>query len=239
MRISSSAIYDTNVNMLNQQQGTAPVIASRGSFRVTGSDATGTTVADVFMHRGRAVVTVNTTFGPNPGATGNNVFIVDLRNLFDDNSVTLPSPATAVQGTISIYKSRYAAVQGRYVYIAHANGVSIVDISAALDEDPATLVPNTPTRYDLLAGQPMDSLFVAGSTLLASGQDSMAGLFSVDITNPAVPVVQSAIPLSSSASQCDASETPSVPRPLRTHVTVKGTRAYVVTNQTLRVIELE
>lgn len=221
--------------MLHRQQGTFPALPSRGAFRVTTSflSTQSQYLADLQMHRGRAIVTVNNSIA-NPGAGGANTFIVDLRALVDDDSTT-SVPATAVQGTLTGYASRTAVVKGNQLYVAHTNGVSVFDVSLALDENLATTSTSTPV--DLLTGVPIDGLSVTGSTLLASAEDGRGGLYSMDLsTTP--PSVQAVVPLSSGSTPCTAGNGESN-RAMRSQVTVRGTRAWVITNKTMRSYELE
>jgi hypothetical protein len=189
-------------------------------------------IARITMSRGRAVVAIES------GAQGNNVVIVDLRHLFDDNAGTVVD-ATYVQATLDAGTAIDAKVQGNWLYAATANGLEVVNVTEAFDEDNATVVPGSAPRVTLSPfvgfGTQYTSVDVSGSYVSAVRGNAFDFF---DVSAPLTQRIVSSTALQSTVSGCTYPvgggsflKWPSV--------TLAGGRAYVNSSTDLFVYELE
>lgn len=187
---------------------------------------------DVTMTDGRAALSIDSV----SFATGTNLYIVDLRSLFDDSTATALN-ASAIQGSLaSLPRVRRTVLQGGFAYLATANGLLIYDVKEAVDESAGTVLPPTPASFGLFAGLGFDSLVVSGSMVFLAPATS-GGVYSVDVATPLVPTVQGFYGLSPASASC----TPAgdVQRRRRNGLDLAGPRLYVTAAGNLWVFNLE
>jgi hypothetical protein len=182
--------------------------------------------ADLTIYEGRAFVSID--------GAGQGVYIVDLRNAFDDSSTTLAS--APAQGTIALANSAGSphgvVVQGHYAYIPTDRDVQIVDVSPAMDENAGTVMGGSPPRAAILANNPR-AVDVHGSYLI------IAAAFDVevwDVSNPLLPTELSSTPYGSGSASCSVD---GVFLELTGGVAFHGTRAYVTNAAATNIFELE
>lgn len=143
------------------------------------------TQLDVTMNAGRAVV--STELLNYSGGLPQQVQFFDLRALFDDDAMTPFSPDAGYQGGLSIPSGVSATVtQGGWAYSVGSAGFYVSDVSAAFDDDPATLVSGTP-QFSVGAARSGTGLAVKGSRLFVSGSVVTAW----DVRKPLTPSVTS------------------------------------------------
>jgi hypothetical protein len=205
---------------------------SVGEFRVS-EHTSDDPWAMVTMHHGRALVSYDAGFD---GATYAGLIIVDLRPLLDGDSSTSMTP-DHIQGAIDISRMRGVVAIGNYAYAIGGSsfwtgGLYVIDISAALDDDLATKVPSSASPV-LTGPGPFDSITAHGSYLLLGSRSNNFGLRSYDISNPTSPVLVGQAAFGYLAPRCGNAVT------FRSQISVLGSRAYVTSNDSLTIFELE
>ena len=181
-----------------------------GSYFVTASVGR----SKVTMYQGRAFMTLE----------GQGVYIVDLRPLFDDNAAT-GLTADSLQGFFADAAGTpmAPAVQGRYMYVIDYQGLKVVDVFNALDEDPLTKLPGSPTKTSLALFS-AQAIAVSGSYAVVVGWTTI-GVSVVDISTPLSPKVLSATPFSGATGPCTSPDGENVVG--QYSVSIHGSRAYV------------
>lgn len=210
----------------------------RGSFQLPGTPSTTAVLAETAMWGSYAVVTID-------GVSGiQNVFVVDLRAWLDDDATTTTPTITAQFGLANSARARSATIYHPFVAIASSAGVQIFNLAGAFDTSSAT-VPNTAPLTVLSQNFEFDSTAVFGSYLFAMPSSSLTGTLPTgmpvyDISAPSASAwVQTAsMPLILKAgSLCNIlGDTSRLPR---NTIVVKGSRAWLNIENTLREISLE
>ncbi|MBL8909976.1 MAG: carboxypeptidase regulatory-like domain-containing protein, partial [Archangium sp.] len=154
------------------------------------------TQLDVTMNAGRAVI--STEVLNYSGGIPQQVQFYDLRALFDDDATTPFSPDAGYQGGLSIPAGVSTTVtQGGFAWSIGGAGLFISDVSAAFDDDPATLVSGTP-QVSFGATRGGTGLSVKGSRLFTAGGVVTA----YDVKRPLTPVVTSTGAFASTSLTC-------------------------------------
>jgi hypothetical protein len=205
---------------------------SVASFQVTTALPSAANRVDLALYKGRAFVAID---GPSQG-----VYAVDLRPVFDDDGTTVLSSASS-QGMVAPAAGnstpRSPVVQGNTLYFITNSALEMVDVSAALDESPTTLIPASPTRGQFALSPTASAITVSGSYLFAApAQNSSSNLLVIDVSSPFSPKALASTPGQLTTNFCPVdgqyiSE--------KSAIAVHGTRAYVTSGPVMTVYELE
>ncbi len=233
-----------DVRKWRDREPTTDVVAGdlRGAFRVSASGAANTTVADATFWGSKAVITIDNS-AAGIGTLADNVFIVELQPLLDD----VAGGAPTVVATFQTPKARLPAVFPPYIAVPTSRGVYVFDAPEAFDTNPGTVVPNGRTpRF----GSPFyqafhfDQVAVHGSYMFLVPASPLAGSLPpgmpvYDISGATAWTQTALMPLVMKAgSACFIAGDPSFRIP-RNGIAVKGSRAWLSVETTLRELSLE
>lgn len=197
---------------------------------------------DLNITSGFAVVTLESAAAP---AGSSSVFFLDLRSYFNDEGKV--GSNTVLQGEVSLDgfslpAVREGVIQGRYVYLAAADGFYVLDATPLTDGDPDTLMK----RADVVSFTPLpeaNSLAVFGALALVTPYGPNAtGITAFDLTDPAAPRRVGYYPYRTpSPLRCSSfgGSTKLGDKELRTSTIIRGSRAYIGSNERLDILELE
>lgn len=213
---------------------------SVGSVQVAALATTTSAMLDLSLSGGRAAVGVELNDGTlGTPAVGNNLYFVELKNLFDDSNLTTGG---TVHGPVQVPQVRQVVMQGNHAYAATFDGLRIIDITTVMDGTPGASSP--PVISSALVGNYLEGVFVAGTMLLTSpgfgnGQDHPQGVYAFDVSLPATPEIQAFSPRQGDNATCLAPGD-TVARRVHQRITAAGNRAYLNTGSgALQVLELE
>ncbi len=191
-------------------------------------------VAELSIAAGRAVVAMDPTVST---AVGPNLVFADLTGAFDDDATTTVTAAN-VFGPYQAPPARDAVIQHGTAYVATLAGLLAIDVGALMDGSPATSLPSSLVQTTTLSQYDFDGVFVSGSMLLVAPGANGApgnGVFAFDVSSPRSPTLVGNYPSAPRAFTCPAP----FPTRMRNRITAAGSRAYYLSNGTVRVLELE
>lgn len=225
----------------NRSGGVMTSADSVGSVQVAAIASPPTSVMlDLSIAGGRAAVGVQLNDGTlGTPAVGNNLYFVELKNLFDDTNLTTGG---TVHGPVPVAQVRQVVMQGNHAYAATFDGLRVIDITTVMDTTPGASTP--PVIGSALVGNYLEGVFVAGTMLLTSpgfgnGQDHPQGVYALDVSLPATPEIQGFYARQADNATCQAPGD-TVARRRLMRITAAGNRAYFNTGAgDLQVLELE
>jgi hypothetical protein len=200
-----------------------PVADSLGALKV--SSVLGR--ADVALNAGRAFVFIE--------GAGGTVTAVDARPLLDDDAST-GLTAASLQGTVTPAHPAQgvssAVVQGNTLLMTTADSLEVVDVTAAMDNSPSTLIPAAPVRGELSVYQ-AQAVAVSGAYAVVTG-----GFFtmSVDVSTLTTPKTVVQLGTGMAWPQCYISSTALTMHP---GISIHGSRAYATAYNQLIIYDLE
>lgn len=213
----------------------------RGSFRVSALGAANTTVADATLWGSKAVITIDNSLA-GLSTLADNVFIVELRPLLDDAAGGVPT----VVATFQTPRARLPAVFPPFIAVPTSRGVYVFDAPEAFDADALTAVPNgRPPRFPpFYQTFHFDQVAVHGSYMFLVPASPLtgslpAGMPVFDISGATAWTQTAFMPLVMKAgSACFIAGDPTFRIP-RNGIVVKGSRAWLSVETTLRELSLE
>ncbi len=214
---------------------------TRGAFLLAGSSSSVLAVPETTMWGSYAVVTIDGV------SSATNVFVVDLRALLDDDATTTTPVLTSsftINDGLSYPRPRTTSIFYPYAAIATSAGVYVYDLSGSLDTNASTTQKLTPEKV-FASGFQFDSTAVFGSYLFAVPSSATSGIlptgmpvYDLSAPSPTNWVQTTSMPIILKAgSQCVIiGDTARLPK---NGIVVKGSRAWMNIENTLREISLE
>lgn len=155
--------------------------ASRGAVRFSTAISTSNEV-DLALSHGRAFITLRT-----PDLGGNQpLYAYDFRNLFDDDGATT---GIVAQGTVPMGSYAGAvAISGNRAYVGTFDGLRVWDVSAAMDDSPATVLSATSALATMALDDPRGVVAYGTRVFAANMGSGFSGrTWALDFSNLALP----------------------------------------------------